>query len=215
MPGIIWQAWAGLMQADVYAGFNRLYEASRKGGPIDEAACWASARRKFFDLARSARRQIASEDCAHRCAVCHRARDRRRHSASACASNAAGRSPSDWGSGRPSSAAGCPRTAIWAKPSTTASRLGRADPSSDDGRLCMTNNAAERGLRAVAIGRRNWTFAGSDEGGRRAAAIDTLIATAKLNDVTKYAALPPDIPRQNECGAVLASCPTAFRLNNT
>ena len=53
----------------------------------------------------------------------------------------------------------------------------------DDGRLCMSNNAAERELRAVAVGRRNWTFAGSDEGGRRAAAIYTLIATAKLNDV--------------------------------
>lgn len=53
----------------------------------------------------------------------------------------------------------------------------------DDGRMCMSNNAAERELRAVAVGRRNWTFAGSDEGGRRAAAIYTLIATAKLNDI--------------------------------
>ena len=54
----------------------------------------------------------------------------------------------------------------------------------DDGRLCMTNNAAERELRAIAVGRRNWTFAGSDEGGRRtAAALYTLIATAKLNDI--------------------------------
>jgi transposase len=43
----------------------------------------------------------------------------------------------------------------------------------DDGSLCMSNNAAERQLRALAVGRRNWTFAGSDEGGRRAAAIDT------------------------------------------
>jgi transposase len=55
----------------------------------------------------------------------------------------------------------------------------------DDGRLCMSNNAAERELRAV--GRRNWTFAGSDEGGRRAAAIYTLIATAKLNDIDPHA----------------------------
>ena len=47
----------------------------------------------------------------------------------------------------------------------------------------MSNNAAERELRAVALGRKNWTFAGSDEGGRRAAAVYTLIATAKLNDV--------------------------------
>src|SRR5437764_15413634 len=53
----------------------------------------------------------------------------------------------------------------------------------DDGRLCLSNNAAERELRTVALGRKNWTFAGSDEGGRRAAAIYTLIATAKLNDV--------------------------------
>ena len=53
----------------------------------------------------------------------------------------------------------------------------------DGGRLCMSNNAAERELRAVAVGRKNWTFAGSDEGGRRAAAIYTLIATAKLNNI--------------------------------
>ena len=57
----------------------------------------------------------------------------------------------------------------------------------EDGRLCLSNNAAERELRAVALGRKNWTFAGSDEGGRRAAAIYTLIATAKLNDVDPMA----------------------------
>ena len=53
--------YAGLMQADAYAGFNRLYEANRKGGPIVEAACWAHARRKFFDLARINQAPIASE----------------------------------------------------------------------------------------------------------------------------------------------------------
>ena len=47
----------------------------------------------------------------------------------------------------------------------------------------MSNNAAERTLRCVAVGRHNWTFAGSDEGGRRAAAMYTLIETAKLNDI--------------------------------
>ena len=57
----------------------------------------------------------------------------------------------------------------------------------DDGRLCMTNNAAERELSAVAVGRRNWTFAGSDQGGRRAEALYTLIATAKLNDINPQA----------------------------
>ncbi len=65
----------------------------------------------------------------------------------------------------------------------------------DDGRLCMTNNAAERELRAIAVGRRNWTFAGSDEGGRRAAALYTLIATAKLNDVDPHAWLADVLAR--------------------
>jgi Transposase C of IS166 homeodomain/zinc-finger binding domain of transposase IS66/Transposase IS66 family/IS66 C-terminal element len=62
------------------------------------------------------------------------------------------------------------------------------------GRLCLSNNAAERELRAVALGRKNWTFAGSDEGGRRAAAIYTLIATAKLNDVDPQAWLADVLP---------------------
>ena len=65
----------------------------------------------------------------------------------------------------------------------------------DDGRLCMSNNAAERELRAVAVGRRNWTFAGSDEGGRRTAAIYTLIATAKLNDIDPQAWLADVLAR--------------------
>jgi hypothetical protein len=65
----------------------------------------------------------------------------------------------------------------------------------DDGRLCMSNNAAERELRAVAVGRKNWTFAGSDEGGRRAAAIYSLIATAELNDIDPQAWLADVLAR--------------------
>jgi transposase len=53
----------------------------------------------------------------------------------------------------------------------------------DDGRICLSNNAAERALRCVAVGRRNWTFAGSDEGGCRAAAVYSLVETCKLNDI--------------------------------
>ena len=56
----------------------------------------------------------------------------------------------------------------------------------DDGRLCVSNNAAERALRCVAVGRHNWTFAGSDEGGRRAVAIYTLVETCKLNSVASF-----------------------------
>jgi transposase len=65
----------------------------------------------------------------------------------------------------------------------------------DDGRLCMTNNAAERALRGIAVGRHNWTFAGSDTGGRRAAAIYTLIETAKLSDVDPQAWLTDVLAR--------------------
>jgi transposase len=72
----------------------------------------------------------------------------------------------------------------------------------EDGRICLSNNAAERAIRGIAVGRRNWTFAGSDAGGRRAAAIYTLIETATLNDVDPRAWLAdvltrlPDHPAQ-------------------
>ena len=65
----------------------------------------------------------------------------------------------------------------------------------DDGRLCMSNNAAERELRAIGVGRRNWTFASSDEGGQRAAALYTLIATAKFNDIDPQAWLADVLAR--------------------
>ena len=68
----------------------------------------------------------------------------------------------------------------------------------------MSNNAAERELRAVAVGRRNWTFAGSDEGGRRAAAIYTLIASAKLNNIDPQAWLADVEQRLALCEAELA-----------
>ena len=65
----------------------------------------------------------------------------------------------------------------------------------EDGRICLSNNAAERAIRGIAVGRRNWTFAGSDAGGRRAAALYTLIETAKLNDVDPQAWLADVLAR--------------------
>jgi transposase len=65
----------------------------------------------------------------------------------------------------------------------------------DDGRICLSNNAAERALRGIAIGRKNWTFAGSDAGGHRAAAIYTLIETCKMNDVDPQAWLADVLAR--------------------
>ena len=68
----------------------------------------------------------------------------------------------------------------------------------EDGRVCMTNNAAERAIWPLAVGRRNWTFAGSDAGGRRAAAMYTLIETCKLNDVDPRAWLADVLARLPE-----------------
>jgi transposase len=68
----------------------------------------------------------------------------------------------------------------------------------DDGRICLSNNAAERALRGIAIGRRAWLFAGSDRGGERAAAMFTLIETAKLNDLDPQAWLTDVLRRIND-----------------
>jgi transposase len=190
---------ARLMQADAYAGFNRLYEASRKPGPIVEAACWAHARRKFFDLARINKAPIASEAVARIDALFAIEREINGLAPPQRVAVRAERS-------RPLVVA----LEIWLREQRTRvsknSDTGKAIEYSlkrwaalirflEDGRLCMTNNAAERELRAIAIGRRNWTFAGSDEGGRRAAALYTLIATAKLNDVDPQAWLADVLAR--------------------
>ena len=179
--------YAGLMQADAFAGFNRLYEPTRKPGPITEAMCWAHARRKLFDLARINKAPIAIE------AV------RRMDELFAIERDINGKPPHErrrvrqeqsrplvtaletWL--REHRAKLSARNEVAKAISYSLNRWAELARFLDDGRLCMTNNAAERALRGVAVGRRNWTFAGSDEGGRRAAAIYTLIETAKLNDI--------------------------------
>src|SRR5262249_52903727 len=179
--------YTGLMQADAYAGFNRLYEANRKPGPILEAACWAHARRKFFDLAQINKAPIAIEAVERIDALFaieraingmmpqERVRVRNERSRSLVIEL------EKWlreqrGRGSKNSETG---KAI----DYSLKRWRALTRFLDDGRICISNNAAEREQRAIAIGRRNWTFAGSDEDGRRAAAVYTLVATAKLNDV--------------------------------
>jgi transposase len=191
--------YAGLMQADAYAGFNRLYEADRKGGPVIEAACWAHARRKFFDLARISQAPIASEAVTRIDVLFTIEREINGLAPPQRVGVRTERS-------RPLVTA----LESWLREQRAKvsknSETGKAIDYSlkrwaaltrflDDGRLCMTNNAAERELRAIAVGRRNWTFAGSDEGGRRAAALYTLIATAKLNDVDPQAWLADVLAR--------------------
>ena len=74
-------------------------------------------------------------------------------------------------------------------------RWDRFTPFLDDGRVCLTNNTAERALRGFALGRKSWLFAGSERGAARAAAMTTLIVTAKLNDVDPLAWLADVLAR--------------------
>jgi transposase len=183
--------YTGLMQADAYSGFNRLYEPSRKGGPIVEAACWAHARRKYFELARLKKAPIAIEAIERIDALFAIERDIN------------GMKPDERVAVRTERSKPLvieleawlrtQRAKLSSKSDTAKAihyslkRWPALTRFLDDGRLCMTNNAAERSLRCVAVGRHNWTFAGSDEGGWRAAAIYTLIETAKLNDIDPQA----------------------------
>lgn len=191
--------YAGLMQADAYAGFNRLYEASRKLGPIVEVGCWAHARRKFFEIARLKKAPIAIETLGQIDVLFAIEREINSLSQQQRATVRNARS-------RPLVAALHAflrdRRAKLSGKSETAKAIDYSlkrwevfTRFLDDGRLCMTNNAAERELRAVALGRKNWTFAGSDEGGRRAAAIYTLIQTARLNGIDPQAWLADVLAR--------------------
>jgi len=191
--------YAGLMQADAYAGFNRLYEADRKGGPIIEVACWAHARRKFFDLARINKAPIASEAVARIDALFAIEREinglapQQRVGVRTERSRLLVVSLEAWL--REQRAKVSKNSETGKAIDYSLKRWAALTRFLGDGRLCMSNNAAERELRAIAVGRRNWTFAGSDEGGRRAAAIYTLIATAKLNDADPQAWLADVLAR--------------------
>src|SRR5215471_17187538 len=191
--------YAGLMQADAYAGFNRLYEAGRQPGPITAAMCWAHARRKFFDVARLNKAPIAAEAVARIDALFEIERDingkppperqrvRAEHSRPLAAELKL------WLQAQRAKLSAHSETAKAI--AYSLNRWSGLVRFLDDRRLCMTNNAAERALRCVAVGRHNWTFAGSDEGGRRAAAIYTLVETCKLCDVDPRAWLADVLAR--------------------
>ena len=183
------ETYAGILQADGYAGFNKLYETGR----IVEAACWAHVRRKFHDLYQAHRSPIAKE-ALERIAQLYGIEQEIR-----------GRSPSERKQARLAQS----RPLLEAMHAWWKATLSKLSPKSDvavairyalerwsallryceDGRIEMDNNAAERALRAVALGRKNYLFAGSDTGGERAAAIYSLLGTAKLNGIDPEAYL--------------------------
>ncbi len=179
----------GTLQADGYAGFNHLYA----GGRMQETACWAHVRRKFFDLQQAHSSPLASEaieQIARLYAIEKEIRgrppDERRLVRNARAKPLL-TSLHDW-----------LQTSLkkLSRKSETAAAIGYALgrwPAllryCDDGNIEIDNNAAERALRAVALGRKNYLFAGSDTGGERAATIYSLIGSAKLNDLDPEAYL--------------------------
>src|SRR6202521_3518360 len=191
--------YVGLMQADAFDGYNQLYKAQRKPAPILEAACWSHGRRKFVDLVKQGEAPIASE------AV------RRIDMLFEIERSINGKTPEQrLAVRRERSRPLIAELEIWMRrqrallstKNDTAkainyllNRWAAFSRFLDDGRVCLSNNAAERALRGIAIGRRNWTFAGSDAGGDRAAAIYTLIETCKMNDVDPQAWLADVLAR--------------------
>ncbi len=193
--------YAGLFQADAFDGYRHLYLPDRSPGPILEAGCWVHARRPFFamaDLEENARRQASGKkaivlspiaiEVVHRIDALFGV-ERAINGKSAEERQAVRRELSK------------PLVdALQVYLNDQRAKLSRGHDLAkaidyilkrwtaftlflDDGRVCLSNNAAERALRGIALGRKSWMFCGSDRGGQRAAAMYSLIVTAKMNDI--------------------------------
>ena len=205
--------YAGIFQADAYGGYNKLYEANRKPGPLREAACWVHARRPFFimaDIAANARRKAQGKtpgvisplalEAVRRIDVLfeiersingHSAEQRR-----AVRQELSAPLVADLESWMREQRAKLSRGNDLARAMDyLLKRWSAFTRFLDDGRICLSNNAAERALRGIALGRKSWLFAGSDRGGQRAAALYSLIVTAKMNEVDPQAWLADVLAR--------------------
>ena len=203
----------GWLQADAFAGYNRLYEPDRLPGPIRDVLCWAHARRGFFKLADIAANTRRGKDAPPISPLALEAVRRidvlfdleRALNGKPAAERLAAR--------QEHGIALVAALEDWMR--TERARLSRHAPVAKamdymlsrwegftrflgDGRLCLTNNAAERGLRGIALGRKAWLFCGSHRGGQRAAIMYGLITTAKLNDVDPQAWLADVLARIND-----------------
>ncbi len=198
--------WTGILQADAYGGYNGVYDAARKPAPVLRALCWSHARRKFFELAdikaaakNGARKgkKVAEEispiamDAVKRIDLIFEA-EREISGLSAVARRDARQrlvrpmvdDLHDWM--RAERARMSKHNPVAKAINYMLDEDGRWDAFArflDDGRICLTNNAAERALRGIALGRKAWLFAGSPRGGDRAAFMYSLIVTARMNDV--------------------------------
>ena len=204
------KSFTGILQADAYGGYNPLFKVDREPGPLTQALCWAHSRRKFFvlaDIATNAKRgkhavpisPIAFEAVKRIDALF----DIEREINGMAAGERLERR-------REVSLPLAEELENWMR--AERAKLSRRSPVAEaidymlkrwdgftsflgDGRICLTNNAAERALRGFALGRKSWLFAGSDRGADRAAFMATLIATAKLNDVDPQAWLADVLAR--------------------
>src|SRR5256885_416880 len=205
--------YVGILQADAYDGYNQLYLAGRSPGPIQEAACWAHARRPFFamaDVEENARRKAAGKKEFARSPIAVELVQRIdalfEIERSINGKNVEERLFVRRTLSRPLV------EDLHAYMREQLAKLSRGHDLArafnyilkrwasftlflEDGRVCLSNNCAERSLRGVALGRKSWLFCGSDRGGQRAAAMYTLIGTAKMNDIDPQAWLADVIAR--------------------
>jgi transposase len=205
--------YAGILQADAYDGYNKLYLADRKPGPIREAACWVHARRPFFamaDIEENARRKAAGKKEIPLSPIAIEI-VRRIDALFEIERSINGKRPEErLVVRRALSRPLVDDLHVYMR--AQAARLSRGHdlvkainyilkrwPAFtlflEDGRVCLSNNAAERGLRGIALGRKSWLFCGSDRGGHRAAAMYSLVVTAKMNGVDPQAWLADVLSR--------------------
>ena len=183
----------GVLQADGYAGFDRLFNEADPAHPIKEAACWAHARRKVYDVHPATQSPIALE-ALNRIGELYRIEEQIRgqlaadrlqarieHALPRLAELQSWMIQAKAQLSKKSELAGAMHYAL--------SRWRALTRYCEDGGIEIDNNATERSLRAVALGRKNYLFAGSDAGGERAAAVYSLLGTAKLNGIDPEAYL--------------------------
>ncbi len=205
--------YAGIVQADAYDGYNKLYRADRKPGPIREAACWVHARRPFFamaDIEENARRKAAGKKEIPLSPIAVEV-VRRIDALFAIERAINGQRPE----GRLEARKSASRPLVDDLHSYLREQITKLSRGHDlakaiqymlrrwpaftlfleDGRVCISNNAAERSLRGVALGRKSWLFCGSDRGGHRAAAMYSLVVTCKMNGVDPQAWLADVLSR--------------------
>jgi len=175
----------GYLQADGYAGFAALYDPARtKPGPIIEVACWAHCRRKIFDVWDATKSPVAREALDRIGAIYDIEARARFAPAAARVAHRTETAPLleaffTWAEATLTKLSA--KSALAEAFRYTLKRRVALSRFLDDGRLEVDNNAAENAMRCIALGRRNYLFAGSDAGGDRAAAIYTLVRTATMN----------------------------------